>query len=446
MKFNVEWQDAPGVRDEALARSWARLSVSAADGTPLIALLADEGQYREGVYLSVLPLALWLVENYWAILWEPPRAPLTRGGRQLGRADGMRPWVQRHSLLAARGGFLLPDLTIARDGAACVLRVAPDQVAARTSARHRFIADALVREPWADVRASIHRFIGGVLERVRTVEGAEPEALRMNWSAVLESEGDEASFCAALARLGIDPYGDDEAINSASRIFAALRRESGESLTTQLLTAASDLDGLRSAAAWVSHVARRHNLDLSGDAVPEAPDDALRPAHDVGSSRAFSLRQDLHLGNDGIELPDVLTRFGLASQVTIDGTRCPWFVRALAARPKGAKRAEVVGPQLPTTHDRFRLARALYGWHFGGGPTCGHLVGTSHERAQRESRAFAAEFLAPWSGIRDFLAREGVTDVAGPKAVRGLADVYKVDPMVIEHQIENHGFLYAADG
>lgn len=94
----------------------------------------------------------------------------------------------------------------------------------------------------------------------------------------------------------------------------------------------------------------------------------------------------------------------------------------------------IVGPQLSQTGSVFRWARALYFWcgdQLSEGP---RLLTRSHARPQRESRAFAAELLAPAAAIRPLLSGFSV----GSSELNDLAGKFRVSPEVIRHQIQNH--------
>ena len=67
------------------------------------------------------------------------------------------------------------------------------------------------------------------------------------------------------------------------------------------------------------------------------------------------------------------------------------------------------------------------------------LTRTYSERQQR-NRAFAAEFLAPASGLRDRISRP----VVDADDIDGLAAEFGVSPYVIEHQIKNHRIAHVA--
>src|SRR5206468_396939 len=129
LQFRIDWEDEPPIRDPLLRASWARLEIRAGDASPEFCLTDCLGEpshsLRRGVYGSVFPLAEWIVENWWSLLNESLRIDRFWGARSLANDDALRPWVQRHSLLAARGGFALPDLTIFQDGCRTAVRCVP---------------------------------------------------------------------------------------------------------------------------------------------------------------------------------------------------------------------------------------------------------------------------------------------------------------------------------
>ena len=73
IEFRVEWQDAPGVRDPVLARSWCRLTMDV-DGQVVTRAIDHRSEsLRDGIYGSALPLCSWMVENWWCLQHEAYR-------------------------------------------------------------------------------------------------------------------------------------------------------------------------------------------------------------------------------------------------------------------------------------------------------------------------------------------------------------------------------------
>jgi hypothetical protein len=120
LEIRLEWLEAPGVKDAVLAKTWGRLEIHVSDSRMTLRCLttcvhSKANSVQRGVYGSVFPLAEWIVENWWSLLFEPVRVPEYSGGREGGTKPRLRQWVQRHNLLAAREGGSLPDLTFYSD-------------------------------------------------------------------------------------------------------------------------------------------------------------------------------------------------------------------------------------------------------------------------------------------------------------------------------------------
>ena len=81
---------------------------------------------------------------------------------------------------------------------------------------------------------------------------------------------------------------------------------------------------------------------------------------------------------------------------------------------------------------RFHFCRALGEVLLS--PDSNTLLTRTYSERQQRNRAFAAEFLAPASGLRDRISRT----VVDADDIDGLAAEFGVSPHVIEHQIKNH--------
>ncbi len=296
LSFHVEWLDAPGVADVVDAALWARLEMVAegVDGTavPLTELRdARTGQVRSGVYGSLYPLARWVVDAYWNLLWEIRRTPRLQSGRNAARIEALRPWVQRHCLLAAREGFSLPDLTLARDGEHVVLALFPDPPAGSVSARRpvSFIGRATLRLRREAVEEALRTFVDAVLERLRGVEHPDAQRLRDDWSAIFDADEAEARLCAWAARLGIDPYDEEQLDERLVEFIEDHLVGLPAGLRTDLLDAASGATELEQAVSWLArHDSVLHGLPEPG---PIGPREAAGSAHQVGYARARRLRR-----------------------------------------------------------------------------------------------------------------------------------------------------------
>ena len=441
LSIGIEWLDAPDVVDVVDAALWARLemTVTGMDGTHAVLTAATDrktAQVRHGVYGSVFPLARWVADSYWSLLWEARRAPRIRSGRESARIGWLRPWVQRHCLLAAREGFSLPDVTIARDGEHVVVAAFPDPGVASVARRPvSFISSAFLRLERRSVESSLRDFMDSVLERVRHVEHPDVEGLRNDWSAVAGAEPAEVRLCSSAARLGIDPH-DGDAMNDdlVSLIDKGLCGLPDE-LRADLLDAAYGGAEAAETLDWlVENLQDLRGLPAPGGVEVNA---VAATAHETGYERARLIRERIKLDPRDTSA-NVVGAAGGALGFSFSNCRRP-------ARPTPATVDSVVaadgsgaplqvGPDLPHEGKAFRWARAVYLWQFGhlrGGP---RLLSPAHDRLQREARAFAAEFLAPAAGLRRVIRRGYV----GEEELTELARIFNVSPLLIRHQIENH--------
>ena len=200
IRFRVEWQDAPGVRDTVLARTWCRLAIEAG-GRLVTDVLDDRSRsLRGGIYGSVFPLSQWIVENWWFLLNESYRFPAACGSRDLARTSGDRAWIQRHSMLAARQGGVLPDLTIYRDERSVVARWMPDS----EDSSHpflRFTGSGEVTMGPDEAKRGLAELVDQVLGRLEGLDDTEVGMLREEWTAILESREADREVCEWSARL-----------------------------------------------------------------------------------------------------------------------------------------------------------------------------------------------------------------------------------------------------
>lgn len=433
-EIHVEWQEAPGVRDPLLAQTWARLEFRLA-GRPMTRYWSDRASsLRDGVYGSVFPLAEWIANNWWSLLYEGLRHhPAEVSARtERPRAKEARQWLRRHNLFTCREGMAYPDLTIFRKEDEVVLGWFPDPPV--TTTQGRFMDGGMVAIDRASLEAALESFVERVLERAGE-SGSEPfEALTELWEAISASrrDHDEAAICQRLAMLGEDPYAEDlsqplldQPPFSSELVQDLLSASTLEALTRDMVCTEALLAGLPSAPE--PHVSRASGF---------APRDRgeLLP-YRAGYARASEARKRLGLSDDQPlrDLDGVIERLmGKLEQA--------WPLRRgqqtgieAAVQVNGV--AAISSVERPLKSDqRFLLARALHHWLYvtkSAAPQ--RLLTKGHDWLQASSRAFAAELLAPASALSRRMA--GGADWERHEE---LADEFEVSPMVIAHQIANN--------
>ena len=434
--FRVEWQQAPGVRDRVLARTWCRLTIEA-DGQVVTRTIDSRARsVRDGVYGPAFPLCCWIVENWWFLQHEAYRFRHPCGSRDLARNSHDRAWIRRHSLLAAREGGALPDLTLFRDGDAVVARWLPDYQDA-THPFLRFASEGQTRMAVEAATNGLARFVDCVLQRVDDLQAPEIDVFRRDWTAISDATPDEREFCGWSARLGMDPYDPDELTDQREESIKASVPALEAGLRADLLDA-STADGLSADAAWITaahDIAVGAGTRAASKPKPPSRSAARQPtAHETGYECARALRTNLPAptSNSVTDVREAMRAFGWAESPLLTTSSKPAsLIDALVDRsPSGA--AVVVAPaDCGFRQERFRLARALFLHQFAAPGR--RLVTAAHTWDQQASRAFAAEFLAPAAALaRHVGARISLRDIDE------LAEEYQVSPLVIEHQIENH--------
>ena len=85
--FEIDWRDAPGVRDPVLARTWCALTIRIDD--QVVTRLSDKrtNGWRDAVHGSVFPMCAWIVDNLWFLLYEPYRWATSPGFPQTVRGS-----------------------------------------------------------------------------------------------------------------------------------------------------------------------------------------------------------------------------------------------------------------------------------------------------------------------------------------------------------------------
>lgn len=221
IRFRMEWEDAPGVTDPVLARTWCWLAIEAGGRLVTEAVHHPSGNLRRGTYGSVFPLCEWIVENWWFLLNEPYRLSAPHASDELAENPRHREWVQRHSLLAAREGFSLPDLTLHRDGGQIVARWHADPVAPALSGL-RFTGSGEAHMEVADAERGLAEAIQTVLDRLDGVAAPVVEDCRQDWAAVVGVTEEERRICEFAASLGIDPFDPDDLTEELEDAFRKL--------------------------------------------------------------------------------------------------------------------------------------------------------------------------------------------------------------------------------
>ena len=452
IRFRMEWQDAPGVRDPVLARTWCRLVIEAGGRLVTQAIDSRSESVRGGVYGSAFPLGRWIVENWWFLLNESYRFPARYSSRDLARVPRDRVWAQRHSLLAAREGGALPDLTLHRDDERKVVaRWAPDGGGSDHPSLC-FTGEGERHLEMADAERGLMEAVEAVLDRLEGFEEPEVSAFRKDWAAITGATEQERNLCEWSARLGIDPFDPEDLTDELAETLPELVAGLEAPLRDDLLDAErpqtlyGDVEWLRGTESLAADAGSARHREFDPPPPTEAASAAsnvhAHTAHGLGYACAATVRRHLSPA-DGHEpfgdLDEILVRLGWARDPFRKAPRAEGPLEAALERSGNGAPVAVVS-DTDHTGNRFKLARAIFLRHFGRDRTGRRLVTEAHTREQRASRAFAAEFLAPAAGLS-----RHVGERVSRSEIEHLAHHYDVDPFAIDHQIRNHRLAWIGD-
>ena len=424
-RIETEWIEADGVRGAELAATWASLLIGVDD--EIVTRVVDERArtVRDHVYVPLYVLAEWLVSNWWFLFHEVENPA----------KEDNPVFARRHALGVSREGYAFPNLQVAPAGARIHLVWTPDRL---DSAGIEFLREG---QAWMDsdeFRGSCYELVDRVIRRLSAL-GVEGTLLQEEWAAIQAAGADESKFCRVAAGLGWDPY----ALNDAERA-AVLRLEDvlNEAVLEEAVAMldADDLDAEVEALVDALETGKTASLPLER---LRAARTAIQPAAggspwDAGYRLAQLLRRQLKLdGAPLASMADLGRAIGEDPDAVENVTQPRHFGAAVLL--DGVVTSDANGhPAFAIRHGRdearrFRFCRGLAEVLVAPGSDA--LLTQARSDRQQGSRAFAAEFLAPSSGLRARVSG----GVVGEEDVDALAAEFGVSPWLVAHQLRNHG-------
>ncbi len=415
IRFRFEWVDAAPPPDSAAQHTMAKLSIEADGATVTSVLDRQSREYRDHVVVPLLPVAEWLAGN-----WRHIRHEVADTNEQRPGFDS------RHNLAFAGNGFVLPSLSMIPSTAQRVnlqwKRWKPQH------ARVEFIDEAEMHVDRAQLEQELRTLIESVLERLRTLGdgGMAAESLANTWREIESLDADEEEFCRAAALLGIDPF---DVADSTADAIAEFWENTAPSIREEALACAGE-DSLPRVREWLDDslaTLEKTANETDWDDIRRAmPPPSAAPPWERGYALANAVRKHMEIGGgpfhfESRKLPAIPHR-----EAEPPARRLQGLVAANAPACVTAPKNE--------PGKRFLLARALGDYMGRSQPGAGILSSLITDR-QAQSRAFAAEFLAPAESLRArldgaFLSEEKIDD---------LGYEFYVSSQVIGYQIENHG-------
>ena len=446
LEFTIDWIDDGAIAGPELAATYASLGITVRDS--VVTRVFDERSktVRDTIHVPLYPLAEWLAFNWWFLSHEVG-SPLKAGDAEFDA---------RHALETAGEGYAFPRLEAVSQGDFVNL--------AWRSGRKQWTRVKFLEE--GETRIRKETFLercGWLIDRVveRLAESAiQDSPLQTEWAAIQAADEEETAFCCAAGGLGWDPYAPDD----ENRAMVLELGQALEGLDPEEAIAAIDPKnpGLDSRAIRNAVIhARRNSLSLerlaglcraarrdggqdpargrpaSGDGGDRQATGANWHPRDEGNLLAQHLRRVLGLGSEPLpalahiaeaigedpgELERVTRPIRFGAAVLVEGV-VAWDDGGNAGFAFRAERDDA---------KRFLFCRALADVLTAYGQ--GTLITKARSDHQQRNWAFAAEFLAPFSGLSARVSSPFVAE----EEILELAKEFGVSPFVIKRQIEDY--------
>lgn len=382
----------------------------------------DGGNRQRGPRIAASCLAEWLAWHWWRILWEPARAGLLHPSME---------WSRAHDMACIGGGWLWPNIKLTSDGHNVTLHARPTD--ATSIEPLSFLADAVGHVPREDFEAGVDFFLEQVANRLDEQRGQDGHLARMIKELNDDRHDIEASMHRRIeARLGCDPdEGDPELIAQTIAGGNELGSNAMEELVADQPLSAADV---RQAAVKHGFAANPDEGVTGNPALNPALGRVHRGAYvpwRVGVAAAQDLRRRERLGGDPIDDGALENLLGIVNGA-IQGRRR--YQNASFMLRGRNQRHDVVLKAGHRTGRRFAVARIL-GDRMLAPPSHESLLPVTDAETcrQKMQRAFAAEFLCPFSSLKDEMHGD-----CSSKGMERAAKHFGVSPLLAQRQLSNH--------
>lgn len=421
IKINSEWIESDENFRPEYDCTFGSLGIIA-DNIWLTEFELESGARGRRLDVPAYPLAEWMAENWWSLLYEPEK------GEQSRRDPAFR---ARHWFGTAREGFALPDAWMHSSGHGAVsFRTLPAFFQHARLALHNQ-CDLLLRTD--DASRELASFINSVVQRL-TEKGVVDTNLQQIWNAFNQLDQDEKRFCSLLGALGISPY---EATPDLTELLTQILGDASEAVTEDFCEAADEGDLLEAAADMRSTL------------------DALESEPQLDLSKLFRLhsRREGSPKRAGLNAARaVRDQFRISSRDPQGGEA---FLNAFNLQPNVYDREGINEAEDPVLHGslrrcanrlqfnlirkqvtarRFDAARACY-MAWAQASDGDRLVTRARVPDQQASRIFAAEILAPI----DIIRARASNKLLSPFGIKRISEELHVSGAVIAWQASHNG-------
>jgi hypothetical protein len=372
----------------------------------------------EALRAPATPLAFWLVDNWWRVLFEPV---------PIGGPDPS--WRLAHEL-SSIGGYLWPRLALWGEGERVGITVHQEPLPAHI----QFLARGIQYVVASDVEAGVDRFIRQIL--------AEPigdrAALRSEYRALAAERADQdvRTWRIVEAMLGFDV---DEAPPRLVEELGGLMEQHGESGVEEAIHAMPGVDAATALKAGVEAASKspvRARLPVPVKNIVFDRDPAKAP-WELGEEAAKSLRGALSLTGP-IRNPLLGEIFGVLPRTldrsqTVGRRSASKLPYGLRLREDDADENRIVLQRYYPQARRFELCRNVGDILWSSNDALGPVTDAASGR-QKFQRAFAQSFLCPYSELLEYCEQS-----FGPDDVAAAAGRFHVSERTVETILVNKG-------
>lgn len=437
LSLGFNWLDGAGIQGPELAATYASLEVRV--GSVAITRVLDhtERSVRDQIYVPLYPLAESLASNWW----------FYSGESRIPSGPERYEFRQRHSLVNGGDGFVFPDLIVIPTGERLQLQWFRSTKEDLDLSHTEFLAEGEDRVDLAVFQQCCAHLIEAVLHRLKA-SGVRDTYLHEEWASIRSADPEEVAFCETAAGCGWDPYDLDEARREAMEALDRLGVVRGEAVPAMgsnspdsvIASCTAVTQAFVSAREGAGAFCGLNSIRRETEPTHEAEDDSTPWRAGYGMARR--LRRALGLDGAPLGTAEELAR-GLGQKpeelfapATADFGAARLF-DGVVSGDEGEKTSFLLRP-FAETGRRFALCRVL-AEALAAPRTDAVLTQAPTERQQR-NRAFAAEFLAPSSSLRERVSNPVVHE----DDLANLATAFGVSELVIGHQVENHGIARVA--
>ncbi|MCE8038930.1 hypothetical protein HOP58_14630 [Halomonas sp. MCCC 1A11062] len=422
MDFRLEWCHNDASDRQAGKALWA-LAINDQLATELEDLSTEAVRTR--VVAPMELLGEWLAHNWWRLRWEPEQL------------HSNHDWRMSHSLPAIGGGMAWPNLSFSSDGDYIQCRCVPTERSNDSGMPVRYLSRFEETITAGEFERSIDCFMERLSKRLRSSKYRQDVVAL--WQEVNAERRDPVAFIwrRLEALLGYDvDAGPEILLSSLIERFDSLGKEAvNEVAAVGRSNTLAVLETLEAMAASGAHGERPPDERKIRDCISNIPRN--QPIWRRAAMAADMARRQWGLGSGPISDSQLLELFALPKQVledsSIEGVEQPVAMRT----EQGLK---IVLNRKRVTGKRFALARVLADELYA--PLEDKLLPVTDSKTarQRFQRAFAQEFLCPFSSLEEALGERHVNE----EFIEDMAEHYRVSPQTVSYLLQNRGVWHAA--